>query len=574
MKWLVLVTLSSSACTALADFPEDRLTEATDVLCRNGVDDDADGLTDCHDWKCHPLAVCCDVPSVVLEDAFEGDTCTTAACDADDRGCEPDPDRWTRWGAPYPYLCEDALTIGKDFASCYPVGVLSRATMALAPGLRVDARVSGRPEVAGVLTVGWTGQSAVIDGSEPCAPLAPVPTMASISVAGDEPGRLRFIAAIEDVAFADVIFDERPYRMSVAVDDDRQLVFAVDDTVFATYALAGDLGFDVRLVASGRGSTARLDHVRVVAGTRCESPDTWELAATATPLGAAVPSAWDGFEQRSPNASLDDTGRFHLRYIGCTADAVNPICGQQSYAIGDAIASAGAAFDRPDTASLQTAQIVAEGSIGLDFFVDEDAQLAYFGVDVDEGDLGVRIDGATAAGEDVTTLLALQDGWDEAAVCCPSVVSRGDDTLLYYGGRADGETGWRIGLAISTDGGPFVRVPSPVLDVGEPGDFDDRSVSQPWVIRDEPSGLYRMWYTATGELGRTSIGYAVSVDGERWQKFPGGAVATPDDIGGITIGSPTVIDDGGRLRMWVDGLAPGAVAKTIYELENVGVEPP
>ena len=62
-----VAALALTGCTALADFPEDRLAETTDALCGNGIDDDADGLTDCQDWTCLDREVCCTLPSVVLD---------------------------------------------------------------------------------------------------------------------------------------------------------------------------------------------------------------------------------------------------------------------------------------------------------------------------------------------------------------------------------------------------------------------------------------------------------------------------------------------------------------------------
>ena len=154
----------------------------------------------------------------------------------------------------------------------------------------------------------------------------------------------------------------------------------------------------------------------------------------------------------------------------------------------------------------------------------------------------------------------------------PTVIARGEDRFVYFAASDDGVS-WRIELAVSHDAGAtFTAIDGAVVDIGEPGAFDERSVSQPAVIYDPSRAMFRMWYTATGVLGATSIGYAVSADGVTWHKLDE-PVVTREPLGLVELGSPTVIDDGGRLRMWIDGLAPGAVARTIYELENVGVAP-
>lgn len=164
--------------------------------------------------------------------------------------------------------------------------------------------------------------------------------------------------------------------------------------------------------------------------------------------------------------------------------------------------------------------------------------------------------------------------WDDD-VCCSTVVDRPGRRLLWYSGRTSGDAVWRIGLAESDDGGAhFSRVgDGPVLTEGGRDAYDSRGASMPTVLWDETRQLYRMWYTATGPFGVTSIAYAVSTDGVTWHKLPGNPVVKATDVGLESIGRPAIIDDQGRTRMWVHGADPMQNGTRIYALENDGQPP-
>jgi hypothetical protein len=85
--------------------------------------------------------------------------------------------------------------------------------------------------------------------------------------------------------------------------------------------------------------------------------------------------------------------------------------------------------------------------------------------------------------------------------------------MIYTGGIAVGSSpGSKIGYAFSADGGvtwlkyqdPF-GFPVPVLDVGSPGEWDDRGIfSADWISISPP----RMWYGAESSTGESRIGSA------------------------------------------------------------------
>ena len=113
--------------------------------------------------------------------------------------------------------------------------------------------------------------------------------------------------------------------------------------------------------------------------------------------------------------------------------------------------------------------------------------------------------------------------WDDSGIWanCPVEDWNGDLRLYYSGG--DGAT-WRIGTADSVDWETLERNPaSPVLDLGNPGTFDDTHVYDPAVLFDGFS--YHMWYGGRPSAsGSITIGYAGSTDGETWTRVSQSAV--------------------------------------------------
>jgi hypothetical protein len=170
---------------------------------------------------------------------------------------------------------------------------------------------------------------------------------------------------------------------------------------------------------------------------------------------------------------------------------------------------------------------------------------------------------------------------------------------LYYGGSdatgaCAGINGshWRVGLAQSTDGVTFMRVPGAeaggaVLDLGGPGRFDEFLAYRPFVLKD--GATWRMWYNGsaspfncpTGTLADARrIGYAESTDGIHWTKSydgagPGGSVLPLGPTGAFDaqqVGYAWILKDGDQYKMyysandagnfWRVGLAVSADART------------
>jgi hypothetical protein len=185
----------------------------------------------------------------------------------------------------------------------------------------------------------------------------------------------------------------------------------------------------------------------------------------------------------------------------------------------------------------------------------------------------------------------------------------GGVTWLYYGGSdATGDPAcpgirasrWRIGLAQSTDGVTFTRVPGTetggaILDVGAEGQFDSWLAYRPFVLKD--GAMTRMWYNGstqpfhcpTGTLANDRrIGYADSADGVHWTKRydgagPGGSVlplGAPGEFDAQQVGYAWVIRDGDGYKLyysandvlgfWRVGLAVSSDARTWTKVRGKG----
>jgi len=167
--------------------------------------------------------------------------------------------------------------------------------------------------------------------------------------------------------------------------------------------------------------------------------------------------------------------------------------------------------------------------------------------------------------------------FDERGNFTISAFKDGDVYKLYYGG-AD-TTGpcaginsahWRIGLAQSSDGLNWTRVPGAeakgaILDIGATGNFDDYLTYRPFVLKD--GSIYRMWYNGstkpfncpTGTLAdNRRIGYAESADGVHFTRMndgpgPGGSVLPLGAAGAIDaqqVGYVWVIKDAAEYKMF------------------------
>ena len=105
-------------------------------------------------------------------------------------------------------------------------------------------------------------------------------------------------------------------------------------------------------------------------------------------------------------------------------------------------------------------------------------------------------------------------GWEDNLNRSCTLYWNGQYHMWYTGQARDSS---RIGYAVSDDGIHFSRVVRyPVLE--PEWDFEGASVMNPYVLRDEKRGLFRMWYSAGETYEPNVLCYAESADGIHWKR--------------------------------------------------------
>jgi hypothetical protein len=259
---------------------------------------------------------------------------------------------------------------------------------------------------------------------------------------------------------------------------------------------------------------------------RANSPDGihWARANLGLPVLDLGPAgSWDSKWLDTPEVLRDQTG-YQMLYYGDTTDQPAPVGGLGS-ALGLATSANGLAWTK-DSAN-----------------------------PVFENDTAVP--------------------WQNLWVESPALLLVDDTLRMWYSAVAyeAGNMLVRTGYAWSSDGRVWNRHPTPVVDLGAPGSFDDLWVATPAVIRRD--SLYEMWYSGTSfadlaandTIDTVRIGFATSRDGVHWEKFAGNPVLStfsppyqPEvDHGGPW--APDVVFDGISYHMWYETSAGFSYAR-------------
>ncbi len=166
--------------------------------------------------------------------------------------------------------------------------------------------------------------------------------------------------------------------------------------------------------------------------------------------------------------------------------------------------------------------------------------------------------------------------WDDTLVGYPSVIFNGAEYLMYYNAITFvGDPNGKIGIANSSDGINWIKYPlNPIIDLGPPGSWDDSSIHDCSVVYHD--GLYRMWFTGSpsGGIDAAEIGYATSLDGYNWSKYPGNPVFNKGGGGAwdsSLVALPSVWYDGNEYHLWYTGRDAGGNFKFGYANSDDGI---
>lgn len=189
------------------------------------------------------------------------------------------------------------------------------------------------------------------------------------------------------------------------------------------------------------------------------------------------------------------------------------------------------------------------------------------------------------AGNPVLTKEGDWKNWRFAGVSDPGVILDQGIYKMWFTGvevksvdPPDYTTVCRIGYATSQDGIHWNEYEgNPVLDLGQPGEWDDSGIETAEVIKDGET--YKLWYEGYSEeippgfeRQPFRIGYATSPDGINWTKYPGNPVVDlgPDSWDSRGVASPTVIKDGEVYKMWYAGHSPEGYVRIGYATSSDG----
>jgi hypothetical protein len=145
--------------------------------------------------------------------------------------------------------------------------------------------------------------------------------------------------------------------------------------------------------------------------------------------------------------------------------------------------------------------------------------------------------------------------WDDIGFINASVLLIGSTYHMWYTG-IDGYNG-RIGHATSPDGINWTKYPNPVLNLGDPGSWDDFMVCIPTVVYD--GAIYHMWYCGLDGIppaGNENIGHATSPDGINWTKDSSNPVLTTGVSGSwdaVKIETGFASKEGSTFHLWYNG---------------------
>jgi predicted GH43/DUF377 family glycosyl hydrolase len=160
--------------------------------------------------------------------------------------------------------------------------------------------------------------------------------------------------------------------------------------------------------------------------------------------------------------------------------------------------------------------------------------------------------------------------FDERAVSDPYVIRAGDQFYLFYTGLDRGRR-QRIGVAQSRDGRAWQKLrANPILEIGEQGAFDEHALGEPAVW--QSGGSWWMLYTGSDFREHRKIGLAKSTDGVHWERDSNFApIAGEEAWDRMVVCDPSIEVLPDSVRVWFGGGDVASPDQNLHGQIGVGI---